>query len=79
MEMRTVKWTTEGMVKARKPGEYSMTSGHTSVAGSMMVLRQVQGSFPESRWHRDIIMNYTVLDYIFLIVEGGISVLGPFP
>ena len=33
--------------------KYSATCGHTSVAGSMLVLRQVRGCHGrESRWHR---------------------------
>ena len=38
VEMQVVKWTAEGMVKGVKT-EYSMTYGHTLVAGDMFVSR----------------------------------------
>lgn len=41
-EMQFIKWTAEGMVKGDDP-EYSMTCGHTSVAGNMLVFRREYG------------------------------------
>jgi len=38
-ELQNVKWAAEGMVKGRF-AEYSMTSGHTLVAGGMLVPRE---------------------------------------
>lgn len=38
VEMQFIKWTAEGMVKGCG-SEYSMTWGHTSVAGNIIVFR----------------------------------------
>jgi|GEM_PF-953635 len=38
VEMQIAKWTAEGMVKG-VIAEYSMTCGHTLVAGGMLVSR----------------------------------------
>ncbi len=46
-ELQIAKWTAEGAVKGRrKEAEYSVTWGHTSVAGNMMVFRKEHGSRP---------------------------------
>ncbi len=51
VEMQIAKWTAEGAVKGSN-AEYSVTCGHTSVAGDMMVFRQVYGDSRKARWHR---------------------------
>ena len=69
--MRTVKWTTEGMVKARKR-EYSMTSGTRQMPGVCWYSVKCRGRSLK-QGGTAIYLKYTVLDNVSIVKDFFVS------